>query len=142
MVLLLQNKKINNFQLEKKKKESASSGALGQLIRKLINGVILYAFLWSVVCYGFFFFCVFFFKLTFSKNLSGIPSECHAVWIIRSGLHFVDYYFSEKIRFDISCELAARQTIYIKCEALFSLRKKSNKIKVWPAAVLISAMRA
>ena len=31
---------------------------------------------------------------------------------------------SEKIRLEISCELSARQTIHMKSQALFSLKKK------------------
>ena len=32
------------------------------------------------------------------------------------------FLFSEKIRFDISCESSARQMIHMKCQALFSLK--------------------
>ena len=46
-------------------------------------------------------------------------------------------YSSEKIRLVISCELSARQTIHMKCQALFSLKKKY--FKVLSAAVAISA---
>ena len=35
----------------------------------------------------------------------------------------------EKIRLDISCELSDRQTIHIKCQALFI--KKNNKTKLF-----------
>ena len=45
-------------------------------------------------------------------------------------------YFSEKIRLGISCELSARQMIYMKCQALYSskiyeknLKKKKKMIK-------------
>ena len=41
-------------------------------------------------------------------------------------------YFSEKIRLGISCELSARQMIYMKCQALYSSKiyeKKSEKKK-------------
>ena len=49
------------------------------------------------------------------------------------------YYFLEKIRLDISCELSAdhshdmpnlilaKQMIHMKCQALFSLKKYSNQ---------------
>ena len=36
------------------------------------------------------------------------------------------YYFSEKLRFDILCKSFAGQTIYIKCQALVSM-KNNNK---------------
>ena len=39
------------------------------------------------------------------------------------------FYFSEKIRLDISCESSARQTIYMNCQALLSLKKKKQKNK-------------
>ena len=47
-------------------------------------------------------------------------------------------YFSEKLRLDISCELSARQTIHMKCQFLFSLKKK---FKVSSAVVVINALR-
>ena len=40
------------------------------------------------------------------------------IWI------FCMYFFSEKIRFDISDESSARKTIYSKCQALFFSKKK------------------
>ena len=45
--------------------------------------------------------------------------------------------FSKKIRLDISCQSSARQRIHMKHQALFSLKDKSKKIKVWCAAVLV-----
>ena len=39
------------------------------------------------------------------------------------------YFFPEKIRLCISCELSARQTIKIECHYLFSVKKK-KKIKM------------
>ena len=38
----------------------------------------------------------------------------------------------------MSCELSARQTVHMKCQALFSLKKKKY-FKVSSAAVVISA---
>ena len=39
------------------------------------------------------------------------------------------FFFSEKLRLDISCESSARQRIHMKHQALFSLKNKSKKIK-------------
>ena len=36
-------------------------------------------------------------------------------------MSFFFYYFSEKIRLDLSCEALARQTVIMKCQVLFSL---------------------
>ena len=38
-------------------------------------------------------------------------------------------YVSEKIKLGILCELPTRQTIHIKCQVLFSLKKIIKKIK-------------
>ena len=32
---------------------------------------------------------------------------------------YFTFFFSEKLRFDISCESSAEQTIHMKCQALF-----------------------
>ena len=40
---------------------------------------------------------------------------------------FFFHYFSEKIRLDISCELSARQTVHMKCQALFPLKNTFKK---------------
>ena len=42
---------------------------------------------------------------------------------------------------DISSELSARQTIDMKCQALFSLKKKRKKFKVSSVVAVISALR-
>ena len=47
---------------------------------------------------------------------------------------FLDY-FSEKNGIDISCELSAWQMIHMKCQDLFSLKKK-KKIKILSAAII------
>ena len=39
---------------------------------------------------------------------------------------FKYFYFSEEIRLDISCEVSAKQSIYMKCQALFSLKNKKK----------------
>ena len=39
------------------------------------------------------------------------------------------FYFSEKTSLDISCELSAWQTIHMKCQNLFPLKKKKKKRK-------------
>ena len=37
------------------------------------------------------------------------------------------FYFSEKTSLDISCESSAWQMIHMKCQDLFSLKKKKKK---------------
>ena len=37
--------------------------------------------------------------------------------------------FSEKIKLGISCELSAKQTIHMKCQTLFRLKKKEREEK-------------
>ena len=46
-------------------------------------------------------------------------------------------FISEKIKLDISCETSAGQRIYMKLQALFSLKNKSKKIKVSSAAIFV-----
>ena len=53
---------------------------------------------------------------------------------------FFFYYFLEETSLDISCELSAKQTIHMKCQDLFSLKKKIKK-KLSSAAVVIGALR-
>ena len=36
------------------------------------------------------------------------------------------FYFPEKTRLDISCESYAKQTIHMKCQDLFSLKKNKK----------------
>ena len=36
------------------------------------------------------------------------------------------FYFSEKASLDIACESSAKQTIHMKCQDLFSLKKKKK----------------
>ena len=51
-------------------------------------------------------------------------------------------YFSEKIRLCISFELSARQTIHMKFQTLFSLKKKTtNKNQNASVKVVISTLR-
>ena len=45
--------------------------------------------------------------------------------------------FSEKIRLDVSRESSARQSIYMKNQALFSSIDKSKKIKMSSAASFV-----
>ena len=45
-------------------------------------------------------------------------------------LKLIFFFFQRKIRFDISCELSARQTVHMKYQALFSLKKKKKNVKV------------
>ena len=57
----------------------------------------------------------------------------------------IHFFFQRKTSLDISCESAAKQTIHMKCEYLFSLknkkkRKKKEK-KMLSAAVVIGALR-
>ena len=37
------------------------------------------------------------------------------------------YYFSEKIRLGISCEMSFKQMIHMKCQILFSPKNNDNK---------------
>ena len=76
---------------------------------------LYYLELWSLAClfyFEFYFFYILALKAT---------SEFIAEYILKSV-----YYFSEKIRFDILCELSAMQTIHMKCQALLSLKIKKN----------------
>ena len=51
-------------------------------------------------------------------------------------------FFPEKIRLGSSCESSARQTIHMKYQALFSLKKKMYRKKIkMSAAVVISTLR-
>ena len=38
------------------------------------------------------------------------------------------FFFLQKISFDISCEYSAKQTVYIKCQDLFSLKYKNKRM--------------
>ena len=49
--------------------------------------------------------------------------------------------FSEKIRPDVSSESSARQRIYLKHQALFSLKDKSKKLKFRLLQFLFGALR-
>ena len=49
--------------------------------------------------------------------------------------------FSEKIRFDVSCESSVRQRIHMKNQALFSLKDKSKKLKCRLLKFLLGALR-
>ena len=51
------------------------------------------------------------------------------------------FYFSEKIRLDVSSELSARQRIHMKNQALFSLKDKSKKLKCRLQQFLFGALR-
>ena len=60
--------------------------------------------------------------------------------------YFSFFYFSEEIRFDLSCELSVKQTIHMKCQELFSLnikkkKKKKRHFKIPSAAVVIGVLR-
>ena len=50
---------------------------------------------------------------------------------------YFPFYFPEKNRPDISCELSARQTLHMKCLALISEKKK----KMSSAILLLSTLR-
>ena len=45
-------------------------------------------------------------------------------------LYFFIIFFSEKTSLDISCESSAWQTIHMKCQDLYSLKKKKKKKKI------------
>ena len=58
--------------------------------------------------------------------------------------HFNFFFiFSEKTSLDISCDSSVKQTIHMKCQDLYSLKNKKNKIKkkMPSAAVVIGASR-
>ena len=53
----------------------------------------------------------------------------HKVLITTAADDILNFYaFSEKIRLEISCE-SSEQTIHMKCQVLFSLKKKKKKIE-------------
>ena len=56
------------------------------------------------------------------KAPSKICSRRHSFFF-----YYYYYYFSEKTSLDISCESSAKQMIHMKCQDLFSLKKKKNK---------------
>ena len=57
-------------------------------------------------------------------------------------LLFYFFYFSEKTSLDISCELSAWQMIHMKCQDLFSLKKKiKKKIECHLLQILLGALR-
>ena len=55
-------------------------------------------------------------------------------------LNFSFYYFSEKISLNISCELSAKQTIHMKYQYWFSLKRK-KKIEGHLLEILLGALR-
>ena len=60
--------------------------------------------------------------------------------IVADDILIICYYFSEKIRLGISCELSARQMIHMKSQVLFSLNitNEKKKIKMSSAAIVVS----
>ena len=50
---------------------------------------------------------------------------------------YIFHCFSEKIRLDVSSESSARQRIHMNNQALFSLKDKSQKIKMSSAAIFV-----
>ena len=46
-----------------------------------------------------------------------------------------------KVRFDISCELSAKQTIHMNFTPYFSLKSNNKRIKLLSATVLPGALR-
>ena len=55
--------------------------------------------------------------------------------------YFFNFYFTEKIRLDISCESSARQRIHMQNQALFSSEDKSKKLKCCLLQFLFGALR-
>ena len=51
------------------------------------------------------------------------------------------FFFSEKIRLDISCQSSARQRIHMKHQAIFPQKDKSKKIKCRLLQFLLGALR-
>ena len=54
---------------------------------------------------------------------------------------FIVFFFSEKIRLDVSSESSARQRIHMKNQALFSSIDKSKKLKCRLLQFLFGALR-
>ena len=61
--------------------------------------------------------------------------------IVAVNILFFYYYFSEKIRLDISCESSARQMIHMKYQALISLKNKEKIMRMSSPAGAISFLR-
>ena len=56
-------------------------------------------------------------KLTLNVPITTAADDIHKYFSL----------FSEKIRFDVSCESSSRQRIHMKNQALFSLKDRSKK---------------
>ena len=54
---------------------------------------------------------------------------------------FILFFFSQKIRLDVSSESSARQRIHMKNQDLFFLKDKSKKIKMSSAAIFVWYIR-
>ena len=52
---------------------------------------------------------------------------------------YFDFFFKENISLDISCE-SSKQTIYMKCQDLYSLKTK-NKLECRQLQILLDALR-
>ena len=60
----------------------------------------------------------------------------------RGHSHFFFYCFSDRIKLDSSCELSARQTIHMNCQALFSLKNtKVAHFRMLSGVVMIGTLR-
>ena len=57
-----------------------------------------------------------------------------------NALKFFFFYFSEKLRLNISCESSARQMIHMKYQILFSLKNNNINFRMSSAAILLSAL--
>ena len=80
-----------------------------------------------------------------------LSSKSHLFIEVRTGIsgldktsqlskHQPNFYFSQKTSVDISCESSVKQQIHMKCQDLFSMKKKKKKknryLKVLSAAVV------
>ena len=54
---------------------------------------------------------------------------------------FILFYFSEKTSLDISCDLSAWQMIHMKCQDLFSLKNRKNKLECRLLQILLGTLR-
>ena len=61
--------------------------------------------------------------------------KCRLLHFLFGALFF--HCFSEKLRLDVSSESSARQRIYMKNQALFSSKDKSEKNKMSSAAIFV-----
>ena len=70
------------------------------------------------------------------KSLFKAPITTAADDIFFFYLFIYFFLFSEKTSLDVSCESSAWQTIHMKCQDLFSLKKKKKKKNIFECDLL------